>query len=392
MADRWSSRSVALVVGLAASVLFLRASTQGSACTAVFMAGPGKVLVGNNEDATTPLTKVWVVPGEGGMYSRLYVGYDDLAPQGGINEKGLWFDGFSVPPKTVPLAPGLETYGGNMHDKLMAECATVEEALTLLGRYSRSFLADHMLLVGDRTGASAIVDDGAVLRRQGAYQIITNFRQSEHPDGRTVCERYRIADTMLSADAEVTVDHMRRILAAVHQEVPVPTVYSYICDLQNGTLYLYHFHNYENAVILDVKQALAKGKHAYNLPELFPTTFAAEDFASHSAAALEARKASRRYAQFDPKTYPEFAGRYVVSSPTSMAGVTVVVTAEKDRLRAELGDGIARELIPESAIAFSVWEPDNKGVSISFLRDDAGRVTGFVVDIGQERVSATRAE
>jgi len=162
----------------------------------------------------------------------------------------------------------------------------------------------------------------AVLPRRGAYQIITNFRQSKHSDGSAVCGRYRVAEAMLKADPHVTIDGMRKILAAVHQEGPVPTIYSYICDLRNGEMDLYHFHNFENMVVLDLKQELAKGRYSQSLPELFPTTFAAEEFASRSAAALEVRKAARRYAQFDPKTYPEFAGRYVVNSPAAMAGAS----------------------------------------------------------------------
>lgn len=366
---------------------------QACACTAVFVSAGDAVLVGNNEDAAMPLSKVWVVPGEGGKYSRLYLGYaGDTTVQGGINERGLWFDSFSVEAKPVAATLGEGVFEGDMHDKMMAECATVEEVVALLRRYRLPFLSDNMLMVGDRTGASAIIEGNAVLRRRGSYQIVTNFRQSEHTDGSEVCGRYRIAEAMLKADPHVTIDGMRKILAAVHQEGSVPTVYSYICDLRNGKLYLYHFHNFENVVVLDVKQELAKGAHSRSLAELFPTTFAAEEFVSKSAAALEVRKATRRYAQFDPKTYHEFAGRYVVNSPAAMAGVTVVVTAGADRLRAELSDGNVRELIPESSARFSVWEPDHRGTFVTFVRDPAGKVTGFVGDTGGAGISATRVK
>jgi hypothetical protein len=135
-----------------------------------------------------------------------------------------------------------------------------------------------------------------------------------------------------------------------------------------------------------------EGEHSRNLAELFPTTFAAEEFSSRSATAQEVRKAARRYPRFDPKTYPEFAGSYVVNSPPAMAGVTVVVTAGSDRLRADLSDGSVRELIPESSARFSVWEPDHRGSFVTFVRDQAGKVTGFVTDTGGAGISATRAK
>jgi hypothetical protein len=382
-----------LLLGVAIPVFVVTMRMEASACTAIFISAGGTVLVGNNEDASMPLSKLWVVPGEGAKHSRLCLGYaGDTVIQAGVNEAGLWFDSFSVEEKPVAASPGESVFAGDMHDRILAECATVEQVVALLRRYSNPFLSDNMLMVGDRTGASAIIEGNAVLPRRGPYQIITNFRQSEHPKGSEVCGRYRIAEAMLKAQPRVTMDRVRKILAAVHQEGPVPTIYSYICDLRNGKLYLYHFHNFENVVVLDVKQELAKGKHTQSLAELFPTTFAAEEFASQSAAAREVRQAGRRYQQFDPKTYREFAGRYVVNSPAEMAGVIVVVTAGTDRLRAELSDGNLRELIPESPASFSVWEPDHRGTIVTFLRDEAGYVTGFVANTRGGAIVATRAK
>jgi hypothetical protein len=204
---RSSSRLATLLLSVAVPVLVVAMRIQARACTAVFVSAGDAVLVGNNEDASMPLSKVWVVPGEGGKYSRFCLGYaGDNIIQGGVNEKWLWFDSFSVEAKPVAASPGEKVFEGDMHDKILAECATVEEVVALLHRYRNPFLSDNMLMVGDRTGASAIIEGNAVLSRRGPYQIITNFRQSEHPDGSTVCGRYRIAETMLKADPHVTID------------------------------------------------------------------------------------------------------------------------------------------------------------------------------------------
>jgi hypothetical protein len=112
-------------------------SISADACTGFYVAGACRVLAGNNEDGSNPETKVWFVPGQGGTYGRMYVGYDDLSAQGGVNEKGLWFDAFGLPQKEVVLAHG-EIYAGDLQDKLMADCATVAEVRRLLERYSRA--------------------------------------------------------------------------------------------------------------------------------------------------------------------------------------------------------------------------------------------------------------
>ena len=90
MAGRSSLRLAMFFLGIAVPVLVVAASKQAHACTAVFVSAGGVVLVGNNEDAAMPLSKVWVVPGEGGKYSGLCLGYaNDNIVQGGVNEKGL---------------------------------------------------------------------------------------------------------------------------------------------------------------------------------------------------------------------------------------------------------------------------------------------------------------
>ncbi len=87
-------RSGMFVVMTAAVMALWSANLE--ACTAFYLKGRDKVLVGNNEDGTNPDTRVWFVPGEAGKYGRMYVGYADLSAQGGVNERGLWFDAFGL--------------------------------------------------------------------------------------------------------------------------------------------------------------------------------------------------------------------------------------------------------------------------------------------------------
>jgi hypothetical protein len=53
-----------------------------------------RVLVGNNEDSKIPYTRVWFVPAEKDQFGRVYFGYDNWIPQGGMNDQGLFFDYF----------------------------------------------------------------------------------------------------------------------------------------------------------------------------------------------------------------------------------------------------------------------------------------------------------
>ena len=339
-----------------------------------------------------PLSRVWVVPGEGGKYSRFCLGYaGDNTVQGGVNEKGLWLDSFSVEAKPVAASPG-KTVQSDMHDKIMAECATLEEVVALLRRYNNPFLSDNMLMVGDRTGASAIIEGNAVLPRRGPYQIITNFRQSEHPNGSEVCGRYKIAEAMLKADPHVSVDGMRKILAAVHQEGSVPTIYSYICDLRNGKLYLYHFHNFENVVVLDVAKELEKGAHVYDITEMFPKTVAAMTFDYLARKELADKKAARLDHRVDAATFPQYSGRYRVTAPEVMAGQTITISAGQSQLYLQLNDSGKWEVLPDSPASFFLLGYGGTDLSCRFARDATERVTALAMEGAGLSLAATKVE
>ncbi len=89
----WAVTAI-LITGLAAVPVV-------NACTAFLASGEGGVLFGNNEDFWNPATRMWFVPGGEGRYGAVYFGFDNLSPQGGMNEAGLAFDGFATRPKPV---------------------------------------------------------------------------------------------------------------------------------------------------------------------------------------------------------------------------------------------------------------------------------------------------
>lgn len=261
------------------AVLALLSPSLAECCTAFCSTGRGLTLAGNNEDYSDPATKIWFVPGEKGRYGRVYVGFGNLFPQGGMNERGLFFDGFAAPRVPAAGSAGKEVYAGNLADRAMAECATAGEVAALFEKYDRSFLEGGILFFADASGDVAIIEPDAILRRKGRA-VQTNFHQSRVKPAEIRCERFKIATRMLEEAGEnISVDLFRRILAATHAEGANPTLYSNIYDLQRRVMYLYHFHNFENAVRIDLAAELKKGRRVLDLPALFPRTFAAEAFA-----------------------------------------------------------------------------------------------------------------
>jgi hypothetical protein len=168
-------------------------------------------------------------------------------------------------------------FKGDIIDKFMSECATVTEVLDLFDNYNLEFMLKFQMFIVDKTGDSAIIEGDDIIRKTGSYQVVTNFHQSKVGDKRQACQwykggclRYQIAENMLKDGRAVSVEHFREILEATHQNtLGVRSLYSNIYDLKNGLVYLYYLHNFDNEVIINLKEELKKGSHYYEIPSLF---------------------------------------------------------------------------------------------------------------------------
>ncbi len=245
--------------------------TQG--CTIVMVAKGKIVLAGNNEDWRNPKTKIWFIPASNGEYGRVCVGFDNMFAQGGMNDQGLFIDANALAPTGWKPIEGKPTFQGALIDRILAECATVEDAIAFCDNYNIPGLARARFPIADRTGASIVVEYGKgkvqYVRKTGVYQIATNFVITNVKGDRYPCTRYRIADKILKNAEDVSLDLVRAVLSATHQEGQYPTIYSNICDLRNGILYLYNFHNFEEVVQFNLEEELKKGRKIYDIPSLF---------------------------------------------------------------------------------------------------------------------------
>ncbi|MBM3309930.1 MAG: hypothetical protein FJY80_00300 [Candidatus Aminicenantes bacterium] len=246
-------------------------------CTIIMVGGKKLALAGNNEDHDDPFAKIWIIPASKNEFGRICFGFERPA-QGGMNDQGLFIDGNALTPETGwvadPNKPSLpELEGRNMLDLILAQCATVDDVLAFFQKWNVSSLRRAKFPVADRSGASAVIEWGRgglqFNRKSSGYQISTNFVTSNFEKGSHPCNRYRTAEAMLSRTEKLDIALVRSILSATNFEAGGPTVYSDICDLRNGIIYIYNYHNFENPVILNLKDELKKGAKTFDLPSLF---------------------------------------------------------------------------------------------------------------------------
>jgi hypothetical protein len=247
------------------------------ACTAFMMSDGAKVLVGNNEDYNIPYTRVWFIPAENGQYGRVYFGYDNWSPQGGMNDQGLFFDFFATKPLEVKQSKEKPKFQGPIIDTMAAKCTTVKEVLDMFGQYNLDFMLKFQMFVVDKSGDAAIIEGDDIIRKSGPYQVVTNFHQSKVKENQRPCDwfqsscmQYKKAESMIADVSTASVSHFRDILDATHRNtLYARTLYSNIYDLKNRLVYLYYLHNFDKEVVIDLNEELKKGRHYYELPALF---------------------------------------------------------------------------------------------------------------------------
>ena len=252
------------------------------ACTIIAAVSNGKVLIGNNEDYNYPFSSVWFIPSTEKEYGRVCFGFNlgkdkkgenKLAATGGMNDHGLFIDGNGLSETGYVPDSTKETYNGMAEPYILANCASVEEAIEWFKNTNVSILSRAKFLIADKTGASVVVEWGnkklQFIHREKNYQISTNFVQSNYKSGAYPDYRYRTAEKIFQKTDNYTIETIRNILSLTHFEGNSVTLFSNIYDLNNGDIYIYNHHDFENVVKFNLREELEKGAKDYSIPTLF---------------------------------------------------------------------------------------------------------------------------
>ena len=381
---------------IAAFLAALLLAVPAFPCSAFLVVGAGLVLFGNNEDFWNPETRVWFVPATEERRGVMYLGFDNGFPQGGMNDAGLAFDGFATGETPMTGQEGKRAFAGNPISEAMETCTTVEEVVAFLGGIDlRPLLTRAMLFFADANGDAVIVEGDTFLRKDGDFQLVTNFYQSAHEDDLAQCPRYAAAYRVLEGRADTTVDACTAALSAAAQRGKrVATLYSNVFDLKARTTRLYLFHDFENAVVLDLDEELAKGARTLRLPDLFPTNAAFDRYVEYQEMSLEERIAERRGPALPAETLEAFAGEYELD----LRGTTyrLAIRREEDTLVATSDELFPRadgELTLYSASPTEFFAVNLSGeVTVRFRSAASGEVTGFTLSASGVELEAVRVD
>ena len=105
-------------------------------CTIFKMTIDGKTLIGNSEDWSDPDSKVWFLSPDSDGHGCIFFGFKNGWAQGGMNDKGLFFDGLAGSVKKWHRDSNKKDYHGNLCEKVLKEVSTVEAAIPYFKKYN----------------------------------------------------------------------------------------------------------------------------------------------------------------------------------------------------------------------------------------------------------------
>lgn len=159
----------------------------------------GKIYFANNEDYFYNVKAyIRIHPESKNKFARLWYGWNNFA-QGGINQFGLVFDGAVTPKQELPIG-FCNPNGRNIGDEILANCKTVDEAITYLENERIGISEGHMI-IGDKNGNAVVLEwikgEKKVVNKKGNMLIATNFLLADTTAGNYPCFRYQIIEERL---------------------------------------------------------------------------------------------------------------------------------------------------------------------------------------------------
>jgi penicillin V acylase-like amidase (Ntn superfamily) len=249
-------------------------------CTIFSISDNENNIVGNNEDYLyTNDHYLKIIPPKPDKYGRIvfinkvYLFFDNI--QGGMNEKGLFFDMAGTPNDNIRIKEtpfqkyviGLKTL-----DMFLAKCKNIDEAINYWKsvKWGSQIPGFHMLIV-DQTGKSIIIEwtngDMKTIEKQGVFQIITNYLVTEpqllNGGG---WDRENLFITHFKKTSIINKENAISMLKLTSQKSKtIGTLYSNVYDLKNLTMTLFLRSDDSLVRTFNLLEEFKKGEKEYKL-------------------------------------------------------------------------------------------------------------------------------
>jgi hypothetical protein len=335
------------------AVMFLRILACGAlacgapvhACTVFCYSQGDTVLAGRSFDIPdNPNLGMQLVPATATTHG--WVSFDRFGGGGadGMNDQGL-FSAVADVPATFTSRSATQPADMTFQTGLLANCATVDEAIAWAmkqptpslgaevnhsdqGDYT--FVTPQHILIADRSGDSVVFEwpQGKLkaVRKQGRYQLMTNFLLTDPDAGDYPCPRFTADSLILDKATGPLLPTCEQVLATTAQGI---TRYSLVYDLTHGDVHVYLRRRFDEPKTVHLADELQKGRHEIDLDQWFgrpkpeilapppviaPSTLLAAEVIQRALAARGGKEAADRIRSLHAKGTADFDVGFLSSS------------------------------------------------------------------------------
>ncbi len=261
--------------------LLLLLADQANSCSLYKITVNGKTMLGSNYDAYYLNTRIWFENGtKPGDYGVVFTGgrldeENKIAPQSGMNEFGLAFTQAAVPEQELTTFSNKKqiTNRTTYLSDILHKCKNIEEVQAYINQYNHSTVS-AVFLYTDKSGKYLIVEPDTMIIGNDPNYVLSNFCPSKTADLNLVkWARYRNGVAFLKNKIDTTIEFCTALSDTMHvcrKKIGDGTLLTSIWDINAGITYLYFYHDYKHLIQFNLKDELAKGDHALEIPTLFP--------------------------------------------------------------------------------------------------------------------------
>lgn len=292
-------------------VLFIKvlllATVSTYACTGFNVATNGSIYTAANMDWNTPYSNIRFIPGNDENHGVALIAFGEYSYTMGVNEAGLAMDQFYIPYFTYTTEDSRENYDGDLFVDILKKCTTVDEALAMFDKYNLKVLGNMQVFISDKAGTSVILEGDYIHKKDGNYQVVTNFNLSKVENNFIPCNRYKKATKGLE-DNNLGIKDFENILDTTKQNLDAshPTLFSYIFNLTNGDIHLYSMGDFTKSLTYNIYEELDKGDHTIYYKELIPNERQEQYLAMY-------KKTRPKYRKVDTSELKKYTGTYKYS-------------------------------------------------------------------------------
>lgn len=204
---------------------------------------------------------IWFYPASKEKFARVYLGWNGITADSGMNEEGLFFTWNDLEAeKGFSGKTDKKNYMGSVGQLILEKCSDVDEALSIINRYNISKFGFSNLYLADKSGLSAEVSWNSAKERMRVHR---SWNESQVIG----LELPYLNKNIRIKRKSYYIDKIINLLSV--SEAENEAKYVTIFDLINNQIIIKNSYPYEKRVELDLKTYFKKGAGFYEVSSIF---------------------------------------------------------------------------------------------------------------------------